>query len=194
MKRPYSEFTESTILQFFRRFTYYPVLRQVALPRSCVALDGQPASLQRKSDKHADGQLYFLGWLRDRGVRKILKLIADDIERPHLDEDSEDALTGKCTLGLSPRPQQDLELALSLARSRQASFPSKFFDIEVLDWRRVDLCPETIRRSAPSVQILYLQWSGSNAVLRGWSESRAWFGWRSVNISTSIKSSPGFVA
>lgn len=170
MRRRYGEITESTILQFFRRYTYYPVLLQVALPPICVVLDGEVGSHQRKSHKHADGQLYFLGWLRERGVRKILKLIVDDMERPHLDEEIEDALTGKCTLGLSPTSRKELELALSAARAQRTSVPSKFFDIEVLDWRRVDLCPETIRRSVPSVRILYLQWSGSNAVLRGWSE------------------------
>ena len=42
--------------------------------------------------------------------------------------------------------------------------------VEVLDWRKLDLCPETILRASPEVEELYLLWSGSNAVLRGWSE------------------------
>jgi hypothetical protein len=43
------------------------------------------------------------------------------------------------------------------------------FDVEELDWRKNDICSETIRYSAPNVRILYLYWSGSNPVLRAWS-------------------------
>jgi hypothetical protein len=43
------------------------------------------------------------------------------------------------------------------------------FDVEELDWRKNDICSETIRHSAPNVRILHLSWSGSNPVLRAWS-------------------------
>ncbi|KAK6206582.1 hypothetical protein LQW54_007652 [Pestalotiopsis sp. IQ-011] len=45
------------------------------------------------------------------------------------------------------------------------------FDVEVLDWVKVDLCGETIARIAPNIRHLNLYWSGKNAVLRGWSDS-----------------------
>lgn len=44
------------------------------------------------------------------------------------------------------------------------------FKIEVWDWRKFDLCTETIRIAAPDVREVFLYWSGNNAVLRGWSE------------------------
>jgi hypothetical protein len=47
----------------------------------------------------------------------------------------------------------------------------KPFDVEILDWRRLDLCPLTISRIGKSLREVYLQWSGRNAVLRSWSES-----------------------
>lgn len=45
------------------------------------------------------------------------------------------------------------------------------FDVEVLDWVKVDLCGETIAKIAPNIRHLNLYWSGKNAVLRGWSDS-----------------------
>lgn len=44
------------------------------------------------------------------------------------------------------------------------------FKIEVLDWRRRDLCPLMISRIGGSLREIYLQWSGLNTVLRSWSE------------------------
>lgn len=44
------------------------------------------------------------------------------------------------------------------------------FEVEILDWRKVDLCPETIYRSSPNLKEVYLRWSGNNVVLRAWSE------------------------
>ncbi|TGO48275.1 hypothetical protein BCON_0245g00030 [Botryotinia convoluta] len=44
------------------------------------------------------------------------------------------------------------------------------FDVEILDWRKVDLCPETVWTSSRELREVYLQWSGNNVVLRGWSE------------------------
>ncbi|KAL8349788.1 hypothetical protein RB598_005242 [Gaeumannomyces tritici] len=46
----------------------------------------------------------------------------------------------------------------------------KRFNVEILDWRRQDLCPETIYNACRDVRELYLRWSGNRAVLRAWSE------------------------
>ncbi|KAL5334909.1 hypothetical protein BJX70DRAFT_410989 [Aspergillus crustosus] len=46
----------------------------------------------------------------------------------------------------------------------------KGLQIEVLDWKKVDLCSECILRVGDSVHTLRLQWSGNNLALRAWSE------------------------
>lgn len=43
-------------------------------------------------------------------------------------------------------------------------------EVEIWDWKRIDLCSETILTAAPDVKDVCLYWSGNNAVLRGWSE------------------------
>ncbi|KIW80117.1 hypothetical protein Z517_06732 [Fonsecaea pedrosoi CBS 271.37] len=47
----------------------------------------------------------------------------------------------------------------------------KKFDIEILDWRKIDLCPATICTSCPNLREIHLWWSGNNGILRAWSES-----------------------
>jgi len=47
----------------------------------------------------------------------------------------------------------------------------KWFEIETLDWRRIDLCPETLYNACRNVRELYLRWSGNRVVLRAWGES-----------------------
>lgn len=44
------------------------------------------------------------------------------------------------------------------------------FQVEVLDWRRQDLCPFMISGIGRSLREIHLQWSGRNTVLRSWSE------------------------
>ncbi|KAF9768915.1 hypothetical protein IL306_013725 [Fusarium sp. DS 682] len=44
------------------------------------------------------------------------------------------------------------------------------FEVEILDWTKVDLCPETILTACRNVRQLYLRWSGNRAILRAWSE------------------------
>ncbi|OAP61844.1 hypothetical protein AYL99_04047 [Fonsecaea erecta] len=44
------------------------------------------------------------------------------------------------------------------------------FDIEILDWRKIDLCPDTICKSCPNLREVHLWWSGNNGILRAWSE------------------------
>lgn len=44
------------------------------------------------------------------------------------------------------------------------------FEVEILDWRRIDLCPETLYIACRNVKELYLRWSGNRAVLRAWGE------------------------
>ena len=44
------------------------------------------------------------------------------------------------------------------------------FQVEELDWRKMDICPMTLRRIGDQLRVLYLYWGGNNAVLRSWSE------------------------
>ncbi|KAI9793750.1 MAG: hypothetical protein M1833_000696 [Piccolia ochrophora] len=41
--------------------------------------------------------------------------------------------------------------------------------VEVWNWRKFDLCVETIRVAAPEAREVHLYWSGNNTVLNGWS-------------------------
>jgi hypothetical protein len=45
-----------------------------------------------------------------------------------------------------------------------------FQDVEILDWRRLDLDPVSLARIGGCLREVHLQWSGRNTVLRAWSE------------------------
>lgn len=61
-------------------------------------------------------------------------------------------------LGSSPHSDEAIEKAL------------EGLHVEILDWRRLDLCPLTIYRIGSDLRELHLRWSGRNAVLRSWSD------------------------
>ena len=44
-------------------------------------------------------------------------------------------------------------------------------EVEIWDWRKMDLCVDVIQNVAPGVREVHLYWSGNNAVLRGWGEA-----------------------
>ncbi|KAL6859365.1 hypothetical protein J3F83DRAFT_749926 [Trichoderma novae-zelandiae] len=77
--------------------------------------------------------------LKDKGVRHIVKVIVFDSEAP-------------------PHSDESIERCFS-----------GFKSIEILDWRKVDLCSETIYQACRNVVELHLRWSGNNAVLVAWS-------------------------
>ena len=80
-------------------------------------------------------------WLREKkGVRNIIKVIVDDLEMPS---------------------HKDESIVNAL---------KQFDSIEILDWRKIDLCPETICSSCPNLREVHLWWSGNNGILRAWSE------------------------
>jgi hypothetical protein len=41
--------------------------------------------------------------------------------------------------------------------------------VEELDWRKLDLCPRTLREIGQELRVLHLYWGGNNAILRAWS-------------------------
>jgi hypothetical protein len=46
----------------------------------------------------------------------------------------------------------------------------KHFEVESLEWRKFDICPETLFTACRDVRHLSLWWSGNRAILRAWSE------------------------
>lgn len=146
------------------------VLQLVTFPRVEVILKGRQADLEREAERQS-GSLgrkdmqYFLNWLYEKGVRHIIRLSVDESAEP------------------GERVHSDQAIQTSLER----------FIVEHLDWKKTDLDPETILRVSSKVEKkiptpedstnfetqimpdrqlrqLHLRWSGSNVVLRGWSE------------------------
>ncbi|KAJ4111451.1 hypothetical protein NW768_011804 [Fusarium equiseti] len=88
-----------------------------------------------------DVSLFFRWLSEEKLVKNIVKVIVDD---------------------KSNTPHSDLAIEKSL----------RLFEIDILEWQKIDLDPETIRFSCRDTNLreLRLLWSGSNAVLRAWSE------------------------
>ncbi|KAH7120547.1 hypothetical protein EDB81DRAFT_952433 [Dactylonectria macrodidyma] len=149
------------------------VLNYVTFPQVEVRLKGRLADNERDAELQSGGQLgalgrkdmtYFFDWLYKKGVRHIIRLSVQDSgdsgEKIHSDQAIQQAL--------------------------------ERFVVERLDWQKTDLDPETIlhvgskaseveaptnkhpkdTEMLPNRQLkeLSLRWSGSNAVLRAWSE------------------------
>jgi hypothetical protein len=149
------------------------VLQYVTLPRVEVILKGVRADQERELEIQSGirqfGPLgrkdmqYFFEWLYAKGVRHIIRVCVEDSGESGEKVHSDQAI------------QKCLEK----------------FVVERLDWSKTDLDPETIfhvssrieneiltqedrggAEAVPNRQLkqLHLRWSGSNAVLRAWSE------------------------
>ncbi|KAJ8131774.1 hypothetical protein O1611_g1849 [Lasiodiplodia mahajangana] len=146
------------------------VLQYATFPCVEVRLKGRLADLERHSglrsgitqlgDLGRKDMKYFFDWLYEKGVRHIIKLSVEDSgEKVHSDQAIQE----------------------SIGR----------FIVEQLDWQKTDMDPETVlhvsskvekeaatdknprnTEIAPDRQLkqLELRWSGSNAILRAWSE------------------------
>lgn len=123
MKIDPEEFIES-----FKHVKLDTVLQYVAFPN--VRLNPAPdyPYALDKSTEDSNGRcdmMFFFQWLKDKGVKRILKVIVDDSNTPaHSDEAIEKAFQG--------------------------------FDVEILDWRKVDLCPKTIWTSSRKLREVHL--------------------------------------
>ncbi|KAL5088991.1 hypothetical protein Trisim1_006135 [Trichoderma cf. simile WF8] len=190
--------------KFVKRFgsaksglTFDSVLQYVTLPRVSVKETGPLADNDRAAEEESGirqmGELgrkdakYFLDWLFDKGVRHIINLSVED-----------DGRSGE-------KVHSDQIIRQSLER----------LIIEHLDWQKIDLDPETIlhvgcktvRQDGPytitqSDQVstqpvsqhlrqLSLRWSGSNAVLRAWSEPNGLVLLPQLQKVKLVKPSPG---
>ncbi|KAI9770212.1 MAG: hypothetical protein M1839_003240 [Geoglossum umbratile] len=92
-------------------------------------------------------------WLAKRNVSKIFKVIViDDGDPPHSSQPHSSQPYSN-----QPHSNQVIEESL------------KDFKIETWDWKKVDICSDTILEAAPGVRFLNLYASGNSAVLKGWS-------------------------
>jgi hypothetical protein len=171
-KLVWSDFTNRLGKDHSSGIKFDRVLQYVSFPHVEVTERGVRADREREAElKTGIRQLgglgrkdmkFFFNWLHSKGVRHIIQLSV---------EDSGDA-NGKV--------HSDQAIQDSLER----------FVVDSLDWRKMDLDPETILHVgskavqkeqpapeesqdamiSPEAQLkqLYLRWSGSNAVLRAW--------------------------
>ncbi|KAL7919237.1 hypothetical protein ACQKWADRAFT_323111 [Trichoderma austrokoningii] len=155
------------------RLKFDSVLQYVTFPRVQVQIKGRQADCERETEKNSGmrqhgvssrkDMKYFFDWLYDKGVRHIVTLSVEDSK-----------VSGE-------KVHSDQIMQKSLEK----------FTIEHLDWRKTDLDPETILhvgskafKAGPSttdneknaqpvaqqLRQLSLKWTGSNSVLRAWSE------------------------
>jgi len=85
--------------------------------------------------------LKILNWLRLKGG------VQEILEVNVIDDDKE------------PHSDEAIEMAL------------KGLDVEILNWRKLDLCSDVMCNAAPNVRVVYLYSSGNKEVLRGWSSA-----------------------
>ncbi|KAH0558881.1 hypothetical protein GP486_004487 [Trichoglossum hirsutum] len=143
MGRPNTNFSESSLKGLARHLDFEEILQYVALPRLSVEKD---TSLDPKP--------------KTRPERKGLtdfKLIFDWLRDK------------KVKRIIKVNVQDDREIAHSDEVIENAL---QSFDVEVWQWKKIDICIETIARAAPNVKEVFLYSSGNNAVLRGWADTR----------------------
>ncbi|CZR68748.1 uncharacterized protein PAC_18647 [Phialocephala subalpina] len=132
---------ESSFTPSFSPYKFYRVLRYLTLPHVGVRLIKDKNQTEKKYG-YAD-ELFLFQWLRqEKKAQKILKVIVPDKNRQHSDDDIVHVLAGK-KLG------------------SKESGKSSSFDVEILDWRKFDICSEIVREAAPLIRELHLYWSGS---------------------------------
>lgn len=135
--------SKESIRQNFAALNFENILQYVALPALRIAKKPIVSRKKSTNTKQADGKgradmIFMFQFLRDKGVRRIVRVIVDDRQEPtHSDEAIEEALIG--------------------------------FQVEKWDWRRLDICSDTVLFAAPNVREICLYWSGNNAILQGWS-------------------------
>lgn len=67
-----------------------------------------------------------------------------------------------------PDPHTNTAIRKSLRDWNEVEKSYRDFEIEVWNWKKIDICSETIFNAAPMASKVYLYSSGNTAVLRGW--------------------------
>ncbi|KAH7386417.1 hypothetical protein BKA64DRAFT_711643 [Cadophora sp. MPI-SDFR-AT-0126] len=135
--------SEDRIEEGLDHLKFEDILQYVALPS--LRLEKKPASTKVRKTSRSDGKgrsdMVFL--FNFLRHKKVQRII-----RVIVDDMSEPA-----------HSDEAIEAALA------------GFKVEIWDWRKLDLCTETILAVAFDAEEVCLYWSGNNAVLRGWSEA-----------------------
>jgi len=144
-KRP-DAIQEAEFVESFDHIRFYDVLQYVSfnpvylLPRP-VRENSRFAHLMTKTQpRRGRGEMEFLA--RWLREKKVKRIL-----KVIVDDDPD-------------RPHSDEAIENSL----------KHFDVEILDWRKEDMCPGLLNRACKNLRRIYLKWSGNNTALRAWSE------------------------
>ncbi|PNP43868.1 hypothetical protein TGAMA5MH_04151 [Trichoderma gamsii] len=140
--------TQTGLENLLSKLKFEDILQYVAIPRISVEVNVNTANSKRargsgrSSKQDGDGRRD-LCYIFDRLRKKGVKTVLKVI----IDDST-----------MPAHSDEAIEDAL------------KFMDVEIWDWKRMDLCSEVIHRVASKAREVNLYWSGNNAVLRGWSE------------------------
>ncbi|KAK7716353.1 hypothetical protein SLS64_003507 [Diaporthe eres] len=148
----YETLTKNEIKQHISILDFENILQYVDVPMISTEQVAQQRSRaqrarisdQQDGDGRSDVQTVF-ELLREKGVKTILEVTVDDLEHPaHSD--------------------LAIEQALCWGNSSQT------MNVEIWNWKKIDISPDLICKVASDVTSIQLYWSGRNAVLRAWSE------------------------
>lgn len=138
--------SEQSLGRLLYRIDFEDVLRYVALPRISFLKDDDHSPTTRVSRETVDepgrGDVRLVfDYLRHK--KKVKRILRVIVDDLESPSHSDEAI----------------EFALA------------GMNVEAWDWRRYDLCIETVFQVAPEVTELSLYWSGNKTVLCGWSET-----------------------
>jgi hypothetical protein len=138
--------SEKRLQDSLRHLEFEDILQYVAIPQ--VKIEGKPVVVKgsgrapRPDAKGRSDLKLVFNWLKDDKQKKVKTILKVIVD--DLQEPSHhDEAIEECLDGMG---------------------------VEIWDWRKMDISPEVIKNVAPDVRELHLYWSGSHAVLRGWSE------------------------
>ncbi|KAL7935469.1 peptidase S8/S53 domain-containing protein [Trichoderma chlorosporum] len=95
----------------------------------------------------SDPYIYLFEWLWSSGTRKIFRVDVDDV---------------------GPEPHTNAGIRQALRGSSSEKAATRDFEIETWEWKKIDICTETISVAAPTARHVHLWSSGNTAILRGW--------------------------
>jgi hypothetical protein len=170
-----------TFMESFKDVEFDEVLKYVAFPPVKVQdwKKHKMNTLKTEAAGRSD-MLFFFEWLRkEKGVKRILKVIVDDIhpdEPPHSDEAIERCLRGMGVEELAwQKDNMDPETICRIdghgddnEHDEDRARAEGEDDGEDDDARKSDI--EEKKSLAGTLRRLHLWWNGDNAVLRGWSD------------------------
>ncbi|KAL6822091.1 hypothetical protein J3E69DRAFT_339920 [Trichoderma sp. SZMC 28015] len=177
LTQPSLSISLSNLEKLARHLKFESILRYVALPRIEVT---EKTEITLDNDRERWHIAEIFQWLRQNGVKKIVSVIViDDIEPSHSDGAIEGALVWKEEIKKEESKKEESKKEESKKEENKKEESKKEemkneivernFDIEIWDWKKLDINCDIIARCAPGVREITLYSSGNNAVLMGWS-------------------------